>query len=296
MMSKKLNNQLGITPPLVLVAVVGIIAFLLIANAFSFKDKFFNALYPKPPSHAAGAVELNLLPTPITVTTGDNFNVDIAVNPNGEQVSAAEINLSFDPQKLQPVSLQPTTAIPVVLVPASLGTDTASITLGIDPGSPVTSAGSIATIVFKALQTTSTPTIVSFNTTTTQVAALNKPDNVVGTMTNTSVTINGTSVTPTSTPIGAGDTTPPTVALTSPLNGAVLARNSRITLSATAADNTRVTKVEFWVAGRLVNADTTAPYSYSYKLPGKRQPLTIKAVAFDASNNTSSSSITIQVN
>lgn len=47
-----MKNQKGIAHILLLIAAVGLIAFLLISNTFGFKDKLFDSFYPKPPSFA----------------------------------------------------------------------------------------------------------------------------------------------------------------------------------------------------------------------------------------------------
>lgn len=46
------SNQRGSVPILLLLAALGLLVFILISNTASFKDKLFNALFPKPPSHA----------------------------------------------------------------------------------------------------------------------------------------------------------------------------------------------------------------------------------------------------
>ncbi|MBI2595880.1 S8 family serine peptidase [Candidatus Daviesbacteria bacterium] len=46
-------RQAGIAHLMLLIAVVGLVAFLLISNTFDFKNKIFNALFPKPASKAA---------------------------------------------------------------------------------------------------------------------------------------------------------------------------------------------------------------------------------------------------
>lgn len=50
---KILNDQKGTIHLLLLMAAVGLIAFLLISSTFGFKDRLFNTLFPKPSSHAA---------------------------------------------------------------------------------------------------------------------------------------------------------------------------------------------------------------------------------------------------
>src|SRR3989344_3178518 len=49
-----LNNQKGVAPILLLVGVIGIIAFLAIAGSAPFKTNLLSTLFPKDSSHAAG--------------------------------------------------------------------------------------------------------------------------------------------------------------------------------------------------------------------------------------------------
>src|SRR2546430_10776985 len=59
------------------------------------------------------------------------------------------------------------------------------------------------------------------------------------------------------------DTTPPTVTLTSPAPLAIV--SGTVTLTADASDNVAVDHVDFLVAGSVVGAAATAPYSYDWK-------------------------------
>lgn len=47
-----LPNEAGATPLLLLLAIIGLLLFLFLTNIFSFKDRLFNTLFPKPPSQA----------------------------------------------------------------------------------------------------------------------------------------------------------------------------------------------------------------------------------------------------
>jgi hypothetical protein len=57
------------------------------------------------------------------------------------------------------------------------------------------------------------------------------------------------------------DPTTPSVIMTSPANNATI--SGTYTLSATATDDTSITKVEFYVDGSLRSTDTSLPYSYA---------------------------------
>lgn len=90
------------------------------------------------------------------------------------------------------------------------------------------------------------------------------------------------------------DTILPTVTITKPLNGSIVPRNKSFTVSADASDNVGVTKVEFYIDGRLKCTSITAPYDCNTKISDKVGAThTISAKAYDLANNYSSSSISV---
>lgn len=115
--------------------------------------------------------------------------------------------------------------------------------------------------------------------------------NKLGTINYTQGCIPGGTPTPVPSATPSADLIKPTVSITSPLNGAIVARNSNLTINASASDNVKVSKVEFYVGTSLLNTDTTTPYSYSYKISGKRDAsYTYRARAHDTSGNVANSS------
>ncbi len=98
--------------------------------------------------------------------------------------------------------------------------------------------------------------------------------------------------TPTQAP---GDTQPPSVTITSPSNGSSVFRNFTYTIRATATDNVKVAKVEFYINNVLRTSDTASPYTSSWRVPNVRNATyTITAKAFDTSGNTATSTITVK--
>jgi len=99
---------------------------------------------------------------------------------------------------------------------------------------------------------------------------------------------------PTPTP-ASGDLILPSVSVTSPLNGAVLKRNVSITITASATDNTGVSKVEFYINGALKCTDTASPYACNWKVSGKPNAnYTISAKAYDLSNNSAINAVNVK--
>lgn len=81
-----------------------------------------------------------------------------------------------------------------------------------------------------------------------------------------------------------GDVTPPKVTLTAPMSGTTIA--GLFTITATATDDVRVTKVEFYLDGALKSTDTSSPYSFSWDTrTASNGAHTLSARAYDAAGN-----------
>lgn len=100
-----------------------------------------------------------------------------------------------------------------------------------------------------------------------------------------------TSTTPTPPP----DITPPTVSITSPSNNSTV--SGTISVNVTASDNVAVSKVELYKDGVFFATDDTSPYSFVWDTTkdtnGNHK---LEAKAYDTSQNTAVSSITVNVN
>ena len=114
------------------------------------------------------------------------------------------------------------------------------------------------------------------------------PCTIVG---NTAVTITASfSLLPTSTtppPTPSTDTTPPSVTLNVP---ATFSRKSLVTLSATASDNVGVTRVDFYINGKVQCSDTGTPYTCSWRIPAATgKSYVLQGYAYDAAGNVGTS-------
>jgi hypothetical protein len=87
----------------------------------------------------------------------------------------------------------------------------------------------------------------------------------------------------------------PVLTVTSPTEGARFATSSgRLTLAATASDPSGVTAVEFWVDGKLLVRDTSAPYSATWnvrKASKTGHAITVRAV--DGLGNTTTQTVNV---
>ncbi len=93
------------------------------------------------------------------------------------------------------------------------------------------------------------------------------------------------------------DTTSPTVSLTAPTVNATLSGTT--TLTATATDDTAVTKVEFYEGATKLGEDTTSPYTYSWDTTTVANgAVSLTAKAYDAAGNvgTSTPAVSAAVN
>lgn len=92
------------------------------------------------------------------------------------------------------------------------------------------------------------------------------------------------------------DDTPPTVSLATTTTGTIV-QPTNVTFVATAADNVRVTKVEFYKGGVLVDTDTSSPFTTIATINDTDNgTVEFTAKAFDAAgNNTTSNTVTLTV-
>ncbi|MEE4250022.1 MAG: Ig-like domain-containing protein, partial [Alcanivoracaceae bacterium] len=78
---------------------------------------------------------------------------------------------------------------------------------------------------------------------------------------------------------------PPTVSISAPVEGSSHVAGLPINIRASAVDDVGIERVDFFVDGRLVGSDYSAPYSIDYgtqPLSGPEQRLTLSAWAFDS--------------
>jgi endoglucanase len=107
-----------------------------------------------------------------------------------------------------------------------------------------------------------------------------------------SVKLNGTTIAIGGGGGGGGDTTKPVVSLAS--SATTVATASTITLTATATDNTGVTRVDFFDGTTLLGTDTTSPYTQTVALTGANNGThSYTAKASDAAGNNATSAAMI---
>lgn len=167
-------------------------------------------------SHAAASSTLSFTPSTNSVQVGDQFDMEVSIDPGQNIVSYVKLAITYDPQKIEAVNITPSTSFPTTFAGPTISSGSASIEVGI--GADVTQAiqapTQVATVTFKALQPTATPAQISFDASSTQILSLSSNDqpgeNVLSNTTPAQVTIlsGGSGGNPTPTPTTTPTPTP----------------------------------------------------------------------------------------
>lgn len=109
-----LNSQKGIAHILILLAAVGLVAFVLMSQSADFKDQLFGQLYEKPSSHAAGPglVSLDQLVVRFKGNLSESAQIDILksygleIGATTQESNLVIVKISPDKQSEVMVTLQ----------------------------------------------------------------------------------------------------------------------------------------------------------------------------------------------
>lgn len=163
--------------------------------------------------------ELSLYPNGTNFNIGDTFEVAVSIDTKGMSVSAADLKVRYETNKLEALSVVPIgDFLPTVLLPGTIDSSDpssgrASITLGAlinETGAyPKSGIGALAQITFKAKAAGSTD--ITFGD-ETAIAAVGQNVNVVGTKNPAQIDVAGTVIDPTAT----SEATPTTIAQPTP--------------------------------------------------------------------------------
>lgn len=265
---------------------------------------------------AAPATTLTLTPTTVTKAVNEEFTLEARMDTGSNQIVAVDLDLQFDPTKLEAQWIHNGTMFPNILSSGVVGNGTVSIALGAtNTTTPITGAGTVATIKFKALAATSAPISVRF-TSETFVGALNEGSTnaltssvpatiTIGsgssntTPTPTPTTAANSSITPTATPTGGssitptltvtptGGATPSAVTIDAPLKNESVA-TEKPTIEGTAPPGTTVTITVYSDPITVtVTSDANGNWSYTMVDPLETGPHTIVVAAQDPATGTS---------
>ncbi len=141
---------------------------------------------------AAPATNIALSPASVTKAPNEEFTLEARLDTGDNQVVAAQINIVYDPTKLEALTITNGTLFPNILSSGVVGNGTASIAVGAaNTTTPIHGTGTAAVIKFKALSSTTSPVSVRFAN-DTYVGALGEGNvNVLIGTAPTTVTITG---------------------------------------------------------------------------------------------------------
>lgn len=258
----------------VVIIVVSLILFLAIPASV-----FLSMRSQELRKKAAPATTLTLTPTTLTKAVNEEFALEVRMDTAENQIVAVELNLTFDPTKLQADWIHNGTMFPNILSSGTVGNGTVSIALGAtNTTTPITGTGTVATVKFKTLAASTAPIAVRFSS-DTFVGALNEGStNALTSSIPSTITITGAGgVTPTPT-IASGVT--PTTALTptvTPTGGASDGATSSAVTIDSPVKNSSVTTTQPTIEG-------TAPAGSTVTITVYSDPITVTVVA-DANGN-----------
>jgi len=257
---------------------------------------------------AAPATNIALSPASVTKAPNEEFTLEARLDTGDNQVVAAQINIVYDPTKLEALTINNGTLFPNIISSGVIGNGTASIAVGAaNTTTPIHGTGTAAVIKFKALSSTTSPVSIRFAN-DTYVGALGEGSvNVLIGSSPTTVIITGGSniaATPTATPSA---TINPTTTLTptlTPTQGASDSASASAVTIKTPTVNQSVTTDQPTITGKApagsvvtivihsseeitatVTADANGNWTYTVPQPISSGPHTIVVAAKDPSTN-----------
>jgi hypothetical protein len=217
------TGQAGIVhilPMMLVLAVFGIIVFILISSTIPFKNGLLSTLFPKQFSRAAGNASITLPPS-ATTSQNSTFTVPVMIDTDGQDINGVDLRLNFNRYflKVYDITPHPENSSLKTFAPFSSGVfdkttvtnnanSTGIISLGalaLNNGQPATFNGtlnSLVDITFQALNQGTTQINVSFTSGSTTDSNLVTPQNtdILNLVTNDTVTISGIGQSPSPTP------------------------------------------------------------------------------------------------
>ena len=114
---------------------------------------------------AAPATTISLIPSQITKQVNETFSLEVKIDTADNQVATIQLQIIFDPAKLQAVNITNGALAPTIRVSGKVDeTGKASITVGAqDATHPITGTGTVAVLTMKALAPSTAPVSVRFS-------------------------------------------------------------------------------------------------------------------------------------
>ena len=115
-------------------------------------------------ARAAPATTLSLTPATVTEKAGDEFDIDVTIDPATNQVTVLQLTLVYDPTKLEALTFKNGPLTPSILISQKIDpSGKAVIKVGAaSTTNPITTTGTVAVIHMKALAASVSPVSVRF--------------------------------------------------------------------------------------------------------------------------------------
>ncbi len=102
--------------------------------------------------HASGAATFSLSPTNTSVDTGDSFSLSVLIDPSGESLDTARVEIEFDAALLEVTAFDLGSLFPYVSPSSEIDNTAGELSQGAFKfGTAVTSSGTFGTVTFRAL-------------------------------------------------------------------------------------------------------------------------------------------------
>ncbi len=111
---------------------------------------------------ASGAATFSLSPTNTAVDTGESFSLTVMVDPNGESLDTARLEIEFDETLLEVLSFDLGTLFPYQSPSNEIDNTSGALSQGaFKYGDPVESSGTFGTVTFRALSSGAATIVIS---------------------------------------------------------------------------------------------------------------------------------------
>lgn len=263
---------------------------------------FFISTQTKTRSSAAPNTLLSLSTTATAITPGQNFDVDVTVNPGNNLVSIVDMDIRYDPTKLEYVSIaRNEAAFPQVSSGPITSNGAVRMAVTILGANALSTQTKVATITFKPVAGSSGPTEIKFFRDPTDTLKGTRvfstgdldgaTENVLQTASPLTVNIGGGPISPTPTG-GTGTPSPTSPTTPTPTGGTTLtpvptspagvSPTSTATISPTATVTAGANQPPICTSLTMDRQGTgVAPYSLTFTANGRDPDGTISKVSFD---------------
>lgn len=226
-------------------------------------------------------VQLYLSPTSQSVATGKNLVIDIMVDTAGSSINDVQSVFKYSSSTFSLVNIKAGSSFGNLSVPQKPA-GTIEFNAAANPGSKVSGTQKVAEVTLHATGTGDSTASLA------EVCASGNTSSFTCSAAYDSTTNNNDLGTVSGGSYSVKDITPPRTSITAPDNKDTVTDTTSV--KATASDNVGVTKVGFYIDGKLQSTDTSSPYNFSWDTTeASAGSHTLTTKAYDAAGNVGTS-------